>query len=153
MMDKLNDPSGIVNWLATFVVISTITAITACGAPKPKLAPGEEAVFKMRSSSEGLIPLSGGEIDSLFRGESFKAVSGDRTWVFGNNGVIDIKATDGSWEILGEEWKLDGDLLCQSLGEVYFHCVPVYAVDGVYRFGNVNSTQLEPWGMIPSAQR
>ena len=142
--------NGFIKWV--YVVVA-ITAITACAAPKPTLAPGEEAVFKMRSSSEGLIPLSAGEIDGLFRGRSFKTVSGKRTWAFGENGIIDIRATDGSWEILGEEWKLDGDLLCHSLGATYFPCVPVYAVDGVYRFGIEGSSELEPWGMIPRAQR
>jgi len=107
----------------------------------------------MRSSSEGLIPLSGVEIDDLFRGRSFKSVSGTRTWNFGENGIIDIRATDGSWEILGEEWKLDGDLFCQTLGSSYTPCVPVYAVDGVYRFGVEGTQKLEPFGMIPRAQR
>ena len=147
---NLNVYSGIVKWVFAAVAI---TAITACAAPKPTLAPGEEAVFKMRESSEGLIPLTGSEIEGLFKGRSFKTVSGNRTWAFGDNGIIDIRATDGSWEILGEEWKLDGDLLCHSLGESYFPCVPVYAVDGVYRFGTIGSDKLEPWGMIPRAQR
>ena len=149
-MDNFKTHSSIAKWVSTFVVIA---AITACAAPKPRLAPGEEAVYTLRSSSEGLIPLSGGEIDDLFRGKTFKSVNGERTWVFGENGIIDIRATDGSWEILGEEWKLDGDLFCQTLGTTYTPCVPVYAVDGVYRFGIEGSKELEPSGMIPREQR
>jgi len=129
-----------------------VVAITACSAPKPKLAPGEEPFYKMRHDNDGLIPLKGSEIDSLFTGKRFRNIDGLWFWVFGLNGVSDITAADKTWEITGQRYSIEGDKLCRSLGDAY-PCVDIYAVDGVYRFAKEDSDALEPWAIVPFSQR
>ena len=128
----------------SLLIISLALLLGACAFNSGTQAP----VYTTRHTNEGLIALSGVEINQMFTGSAFQSQAGEWTWVFGAGGTAHARAFDGSWEIKDQKWEIDGDKLCRDLDGAY-PCVAVYAVDGVIRFGIQDSNGLEPWAIIP----
>jgi len=137
------------------VIIALISVVTAAGCgttagtydtgQKPVAA--SEAAYKQRLSDEGLVPLSGSEIDTLLRGNNFQAFDGSWTWDFGEDGLAASVAADGSWNNNSQRWEIQGDKLCRSVRDT-FPCVSIFEADGVVRFGKEGTNQLETWAIV-----
>lgn len=132
------------NWQILSVSVA-IAIISACAtAPSNNTHSG----YKSRLTNDGLVPLTGSEIETLFRGKNFRTPDGGWTWDFKSDGLADAKARDGSWQTIDQRWSVEGDKLCRSLKEKY-PCVSIYQADEVIRFGKVDSNKLETWVIVP----
>ena len=129
--------------LGLIIFVQLVTACAASGT-----GPDGKAAFRSRATTDGLVPLSGPEIEQMFRGTAFRSHGGEWTWVFGARGTAHARAFDGSWEIKDQKWEIDGDKLCRE-NEGAYPCVSIYAVDGVIRFGVEGTTNLERWAIVP----
>ena len=127
--------------------ILVTTLLSSCATSGPS-----GPAYKSRTTSEGLVAMSGVEINNMFRGTAFQSHGGEWTWVFGVGGTAHARAFDGSWEIKDQKWDVDGDNLCRDVDGAY-PCVAIYAVDGVIRFGMADSNELEPWAIVPYTDR
>jgi len=123
--------------IASVLLASCATAPSMPGAPS----------YKDRLTSDGLTPLTGAEIETMFRGNSFKTPDGAWTWEFGEDGLAQANARDGSWQTKDQRWSVEGDTLCRSIKEAY-PCVSIYEADGVIRFGKAKSANLETWAIV-----
>lgn len=130
--------------LSLLVLIVSVLLITACATSNGSNGPA----YRNRATTEGLVPLSGPEIQEMFTGTAFKSHGGEWTWVFGARGTAHARAYDGAWEIKEQKWGIEGDKLCRDVDGKY-PCVSIFAVDGVIRFGVDGTTDLERWAIVP----
>jgi len=96
--------------------------------------------------NDGLVPLSAAEIEATFSGKLFEDVSGGWTWSFGENGLAESRAKDGSWGHTDQKWSVEGDKLCRSIKAEY-PCVNIYKVGSSILFGKADSSELETWAI------
>ena len=128
--------------------ILVVALLSGCASTPVDSGPA----YKSRTTSEGLVAMSGVEINDMFRGTAFQSHAGEWTWVFGVGGTAHSRAYDGSWEVKDQKWDVDGNKLCRDVDGAY-PCVAIYAVDGVIRFGMADSNELEPWAIVPYVDR
>ena len=130
-------------WSLVVLTVSVLL-VTACASSTQSSGPA----YRARATTTGLVPLSGPEIEQMFKGTAFKSHGGEWTWVFGARGTAHARAYDGAWEIKDQKWGIEGDKLCRDVEGTY-SCVSVYAIDGVIRFGVDGTSDLERWAIVP----
>lgn len=131
--------------LSLVLLVFSMLLVGACASFN---SGSDTPAYRGRATAEGLVPLSAPELKETFTGTAFKSHGGEWTWVFGAYGTAHARAYNGAWEIKDQKWGIEGDELCRDVEGTYT-CVPVYAVDGVLRFGKVGTTDLERWAILP----
>jgi len=139
------DRNEVMKSLVLFTLCTLLVAGCATTPVATKSITTEPAISKP-TTSDGLTPLTTSELSETFTGKSFRAVSGNWTWNFEENGLANSKHKDGSWEHKAQDWTIEDGKLCRSRGEAY-PCVNIYKVGDVIYFGLPDSDELEDWAI------